>query len=711
MKTDELPIDKRMIEILQGQGIQELYPPQADAIGHVVEGRSLVLAVPTASGKSLVAYIGVIRSVLQGGKALYIVPLKALANEKYDELKAFEVLGIRVGMATGDFDDPDPSLERLDIVVATSEKADSLLRHRTRWLDKMTVVVADEVHLLNDPNRGPTLEVTLTKMKLVNPELQIIALSATISNSLDLSIWLDAAHVASDWRPVDLKYGIYLEDKNSDGNRIEFLDNTIRPIMDRKHNIVSLVLDTIEDEGQCLVFVNTRRSTESLAERLGKANTKLLDEKEAVKLKSLADQLSKKEEEPTSFGARLGRCVEGGIAFHNAGLTNIQRKFIEKNFRERNIKCIVATPTLAAGINLPARRVIVRDLTRFDANYGNVPIPVLEIRQMCGRAGRPQFDPHGEGILIAKDEYQRRKILENYILGDVEAVSSKLGNESALRMHILATIATGFAVDEEELMEFMGGTFFAHQSEIWSIESKIMEILEFLEKEELIRTDDGLKTTLFGKRTSDLYIDPLSAVQLRNAIEAGEDKTKSILGILQAVCSTPDMYTLYMRKKDYDWVEKMVEENMDDFLLPIPDGIEFDFFLGEVKTALLINDWMEEVEENDIVLKYNVGPGDIRNRVDTAEWLTYSMREIARLFGSRMTEDLNEMVLRVKSGIKEELVPLVKLRGIGRKRARSLFRAGYKDISAIQRATLKDISKVPMIGDITAKSIKDQVKE
>lgn len=170
------------------------------------------------------------------------------------------------------------------------------------------------------------------------------------------------------------------------------------------------------------------------------------------------------------------------------------------------------------------------------------------------------------------------------------------------------------------------------------------------------------------------------------------------------------MYTLYLRKKDYDWIEETVEGMKDKFLLPIPEDIEYEFFLSEVKTALLINDWMEEVEENDIVERYNVGPGDIRNRVDTAEWLVYSMREIARLFGSPMTEDLNHMVLRVKNGIKEELVPLVKLKGIGRKRARVLFNSGFKNVEAIRLASLKDIADIPLMGEVTAKSIKEQAE-
>src|SRR5213593_489847 len=208
MHVADLGLDSRIVEILKKQGIEELYPPQADAIGPALLGENLVLAIPTASGKSLVAYLAILASVLRGGKALYIVPLRALAAEKYEDLKEFESLGIKVGISVGDYDSVDPNLEKFDVIVATSERADSLLRHKTNWLQRLSVVVADEVHLVNDADRGPTLEVTLAKMRQVNPNLQIIALSATIRNSAELAAWLKAEHVWSDWRPVPLRSGV-----------------------------------------------------------------------------------------------------------------------------------------------------------------------------------------------------------------------------------------------------------------------------------------------------------------------------------------------------------------------------------------------------------------------------------------------------------------------------------------------------------------------
>ena len=314
------------------------------------------------------------------------------------------------------------------------------------------------------------MEITLVKLKELNSKMQFIALSATIRNSIELADWLEAKHVKSDWRPVDLKEGIFFQDT------INFSDGTKKEIDMKKDEMASMVIDTVNDGGQILIFVNTRRSSESVAERVGAALRKELGEDEQADLDMLAEDLSSKEEEPTSTGARLAKCVAGASAFHNAGLTETQRRFIELNFRERNIKCIVATPTLAAGINLPARRVVVRDTTRFDSNFGNVPIPVLEIKQMCGRAGRPQYDPYGEAVLMARNNGAKTRLMEEYIMGETEAIKSKLGSEPALRSHILATIATGYARNTEELMAFIDKSFFAHQMDIWTIEHLIEKI-------------------------------------------------------------------------------------------------------------------------------------------------------------------------------------------------------------------------------------------
>ncbi|HEY5604945.1 MAG TPA: DEAD/DEAH box helicase, partial [Thermoplasmata archaeon] len=679
-----------------GQGIEELYPPQADAIGPALLGENLVLAIPTASGKSLVAYLAIIASVLRGGKALYIVPLRALASEKYEDLKEFERIGIKVGMSVGDYDSPDPSLEKFDVIVATSERADSLLRHRINWLQQLTVVVADEVHLINDADRGPTLEVTLAKLRQVNPKAQVLALSATIKNSDQLAKWLEAEHVKSDWRPVPLKEGVYHD------RLIHFADRSVQEVKGGEDDISGLVGDIMASGGQALVFVSTRRSTEALAKALGQQVKDKLNEKQRDQLAKIADSLAAAQEEPTSMGARLAKSIGNGVAFHNAGLTNAQRAIVEKEFKRGRIAAIVATPTLANGINLPARRVIIRDLNRFDVNFGLSPIPVLEIKQMCGRAGRPKYDKYGEAILFAKDIDEIDEIIEQYFLSEPEAIESKLGSEPALRMHVLASVATGHVNTEDDLFAFFNRTFFAFTGDIYQIHGKIREVLDFLAKEDFITRKDGfLKATFFGKRTSDLYIDPLSAVKLRDALRESRDDA---VYHLWTICTTPDMPKLYLRRGDYAWVEQKIEEA--DLTFPVED---YDFFLAEVKTASLLGDWIMERTEEEVTKKFGIGPGDVRRMTDQAEWLLYSMAELGKFFNKKKVRGLTRLTIQVQYGVKEELIELISLRGVGRVRGRALFQRGYKTLRDLQKANPNDLARIPTIGPTLAVKIKEQV--
>jgi helicase len=705
--VEELEVPDKVREELLGQGITELYPPQADALQHALAGKNLVLAIPTASGKTLVALLGVLKKVLAKGKGLYIVPLKALAEEKYHDFKAFEHLGFRVGMSVGDYDDLGRELEKCDIVVATSEKADSLSRHDLGWIERLSVVVADEVHLMHDPSRGPTLEVLLARIRTINPRCQIIALSATIQNSMEIAEWLDAAHVTSDFRPVVLKEGVFLDGEitYTDNSREEF------PFID--DGVVSVVSATASNGEQSLVFVNTRKSTEAMAERLAKYVREGLPTEELANLKDVAGRLRRADAETTSVADRLAGCLSFGVAFHHAGLSPGQRRVVETAFKDRLIRCIVATPTLAAGINLPAKRVIVRDVRRYDSMYGNLPIPVLEIKQMLGRAGRPRYDTEGQAILVAKTDGQRSELLERYLLGEPERIYSKLGTEAALRSHVLASIATGIVADEGDLERFIDSTFYAYQAESWTLEERVERALEFLEEEELVSRDGKrLWPTKFGRRVSDLYIDPLSAVLLRQAIErAGHRDEVPDLAWLQALCTTPDLPTFFLRRSDYRNIAELAERHRDDFLVEdVDDELEREDFLGEVKTASMFVDWIGEQTEDFISTKYNIGPGDIRAKVDTGRWLIYAASEIARLFSyPDLRGRLRDLERRVSYGVREELLPLVALRGVGRKRGRALHAKGYRKPSDIKSASVAELAAVPGIGTTLATNIVEQL--
>ncbi|MFW6040382.1 MAG: DEAD/DEAH box helicase [Thermoplasmatota archaeon] len=703
MNVEDLPIPERAKEVIRGFGIDDLYPPQEEGVEDVLSGKNCVFALPTASGKSLLAYLAIIRKVLEeGGKALYIVPLRALASEKYDELKSFEKLGLRVAISMGDYDNPDPNLKYNDIIIATSEKADSLLRQNVDWLDQLNLMIADEVHLINDRERGSTLEITLAKLKQVNPDAQIVALSATINNSETLANWLGAEHHKSEWRPVELREGVFYQ------NRIQFSDGDVQKIEDTRP-VPGLCCPIINNGGQCLVFVGTRRSTEAVAQQMARDVEKYLDEDEKKLLKMISDDI--KDDSRTSLGKRLAEVVESGSAFHNAGLNNYQRKKVEKAFKSGHIKMIAATPTLAAGINMPARRVIIRDCRRYDPMLGyNAPLPVLEVKQMAGRAGRPGYDDIGEAILVAKREKDARNYFDNYILGDSEDIISRMATEPALRKHLLALIATSHCTSEKEIFDFMRETFYAQMSDVWMIEERVNKTLELLEKKDFISREEGLRATRFGKRVSDVYIDPLSAVEIRKAVDSG--KTGMPLSYLHIICMTPDMYNFYIKKSEIPKYIEKIEAVRADLFVDLPmDEVEQEDFLACFKTALMLQDWMNEIPEEEIAETYSIGPGDIRNKVETAEWLLHAASEVATLFNRKKADKLRTLRERVKHGVLKELIPLMELRQVGRVRARTFYDAGYKSAKSVKKADPDELKKLSGIGDKIVKIIKKEEEE
>jgi len=700
--VSELDLPAEAVSKLKEKGYGTLYPPQADAIPKALEGRNLVIAVPTASGKSLIGYVAALKKVLEERKkVLYIVPLKALASEKKDELEELSDLGFKVALSIGDLDSEDRWLADADIIVATSEKADSLLRHGSEWMNGIGLVIADEIHLIHDPGRGPTLEMALTKMIHRNPNIQIIALSATISNAMDIAVWLNAELIRSTWRPTELKEGVYYN------GEVRFGDNTFLEIPAVKDEIWELISGAVTSGGQCLVFVNSRKSTESLALKYSKDMGKLTET--SIPDDDLA--LLEGDTESTSLGRKLALCVRSGIAFHHAGLTYKQRRFVEEEFRNGKIKCIIATPTLAAGVNVPARRVIVRDTKRFESNVGNTPISVMEVKQMCGRAGRPRYDTYGEAILIAKNQYDQDHLMYDYVMCDSEDVISKLGDPVVLRSHILGLIASGDATSEEEIVSFLRNTFYGNQSQLYGIEGLVENVVEFLIEEEMVERTNALKPLPFGLRVSNLYIDPESAVMLRKAIGRMKDDTPELM-IYHAVTSTPDVLGMFLRKEDKENIETIVEDHYDDFLIKPDECDEYEFFLSDLKAALLVKYWTDELEEDLIIEKIGgVGPGDIRSRVDTVEWILYAMTEIALIFRPDVVSRLRPLLRRVEYGIKEELTDLVSLKGVGRARARILYDRGIENRNGVVAIDVQRLADIPGIGRALAKSLKEQTGE
>lgn len=667
---------------LEEAGISELYPPQAKAVeAGVLDGANVVASVPTASGKTLIASLGMLSAIERGGKALYIVPLRALASEKHAEFEKYESLGVSVGISTGNYEATDDWLASKDIIVATSEKVDSLIRNDASWIDDLTCVVADEVHLVDDGSRGPTLEVTLAKLRRKS-ECQLIALSATIGNADAIAAWLDAELVDSSWRPISLKRGVHY------GNAINFADGSQTEVPVENGNATEgIVTDTVSDEGSVLVFVNSRRNAEAAARRLSEAVEPLLEADERRTLETVAEDIRQVNDTDTSRD--LARAVAKGAAFHHAGCSGEHRSLVEDAFRDREIKVVCATPTLAAGVNTPSRRVVVRDWRRYDASVGGMaPLSTLEVHQMFGRAGRPGYDPYGEAVLLAKSHDEYEELFDRYIYGEPEDVQSKLAAEPALRTHVLASVATGFARTRDGLLSFLSETLYAIQTtEQGRIERVVDGVVEYLVRNDFIERDgESLVATSIGHTVSQLYLDPMSAAIIIDGLEGvGE---ASPLGLYQLISRTPDMYELYLRSGDAETYTELAYEHEDEMLGRVPSEFETEWedWLSALKTGKLLADWASEVDEDKITNRYGVGPGDIRGKVDTAEWLLSATERLASECGVECVPSIRTARKRVEHGVSGELLDLVGVRGIGRKRARQLFDAGITSRSELRSA-------------------------
>jgi len=511
VRLGEFEFDVRLKKMLQEKwGISKLFPPQAMALPCSLEGRNLMLAIPTASGKSLVAHITMAHRLandLKGMRGIYIVPLKALASEKFDELSEIcSCVGLKVGLAIGDRSTENNLVEDSDVLVCTSEKLDSMLRSKPSLMNDIGIVVADEFHLLQDPNRGPTLEILLSRIRHRVEGAQILALSATVGNAKELSEWLEADLVTSEWRPIALYSGtltgldLSYHSVESPGGEFS-LPESKRLEGGVQKNLHSVLDDTIDEDKQMLVFVASRSSAQKEARELSKhvksrvsAGTHGFSEPVIDSWSAMADALSVREGGSNTAKA-LANAVRGGVGFHHAGLTSSQRKVIERGFRSGNLSCIVATPTLAQGVNLPASRVVVRDTRRWSTVAArSMPLPVMEVRQMMGRAGRPGFDDFGEAFLVSKSKQDEDSLINFYLRGKTEEVTSKLANvgaqnaeeDGALLAHILSIVATAGIDDRDAISRFLSKTFLASQMESETLEARTDDVLHWLCKNGMI---------------------------------------------------------------------------------------------------------------------------------------------------------------------------------------------------------------------------------
>ena len=671
--------------------IKEFNPAQKAVIdsGYLDDKSNYIISIPTASGKTVLGVLPALKTILNGGKAVYAAPLLSIQNEKVKEFKAFEENGISVGK--------HPSNSDLSVMVF--ESFDALTRFSWNVLRDVDTLIIDEFHMIGEYSRGPTLEAAITRAKIINPSMRIIALSATLKNIEEIEGWLEGTCIEHEYRPVPLNK--------------EVLDAEMFNKKNKNDVIVKILEKSIKDKSQALAFVSTRRFTESLATYVAKKINKKINKEQRKRFKEVSEKLlevpKKKGSLPTSTCLKLAEAAEHGIAFHHAGLFNEQKEIIEDEFRNGNILMITATPSLMYGVNLPSKTVIIRDHTRWTSN-GPQPIPVFDYEQMSGRAGRPQYDDVGYSYLIAKTMDEADNLQDFYVNGEIELTNSKLvDNKDAIYKQIIAQIASSLSKNLDELIDFFTKTLYGYQMKnnpsmaLFAEDSLKYELemaLEFLLQNGIIRaTPEGLKTTEFGNLIAKSNYSVETAVKIKEYISDIDEI--NVDEFIYALCETPDLPLISFKgRKSKDPVrEKLSESGLFAVNIGNPEA-----------TAVSLIEWINERNEYEIENKYNVYSASTRRSAYEASRLIKFAKDTSEVLGKYSNlKEFDVLTARLYYGVKNDIIPLVVgVKRLGRKRARNIVKIFGNDLSNVSE---KELQNIDGIGPKLAEKIKLFVNE
>ena len=505
---------------------------------------------------------------------------------------------------------------------------------------------------------------------------------------------------------------------------------------------VNVAIDTIRLNKQAIIFCSSKKSSESTAkdiiEHLPNKKDRIMDK--------LAKQISDSLQEPTTQCIDLSLCVRKGCAFHHAGLTNEQKHLIEKHFKNGDIKIICSTPTLAAGVNMPAFRTIIKSLTRYNGSWSEY-IPVLEYLQMSGRAGRPDFnDDHGESIMIAKNESNAAKLIEKYIFGQPEIVASNLANLSSLREYTLSILSSGHAQNKKTLLEFFSTTFYGYRltksqvsiaDEQNSLESILNCVLldltkfnhiknaysnldtDFISSSELLKQDSDsvnkITVTNLGRTVVSLCIDPATAHDIVTCLKKKNVSSYmefSILHMIIYTCFEREMLIPHVKRLSSLEIINLEIEYKNNLLTDVPEVYDVDHtrFKDALTISKIIYDYMNEKTEKDILNAYGMTPGIFYSIKKDCVRLLFVADKLASFHDMKnVVRCIRKTIFRIEYGVKEDIIQLVRLRGIGRVKGRRLHRNGIRTLEDIRVKNEKVLSK--LIGSKTAKKLKEQIRQ
>ncbi|KAK7862252.1 hypothetical protein R5R35_008130 [Gryllus longicercus] len=719
-----------VLQQYEAHGIKLMFPWQVECLSHedVLEGRNLVYSAPTSAGKTLVAELLTIKAVLEKKKkAVIILPFVSVVREKMFYFKSLlETSGVRVEGLMGGHT-VHGGIKNVDIAVCTIEKANGLINRLMEEdsLQRIGIVVVDELHLLGDPFRGYLLELLITKIRYMSTmnddvNIQIVGMSATLPNLDLLASWLDARLYKTDFRPIPLneylKVGSRVFTKNLEVKRT--LESKYN-IQDDSDHVVYLCLETVLNGYSSLIFCPTKNWCEKLAISIAKEFFRIgsdssdigLKLREQLKSEAIAEALEQLKACPVGLDHALAKSIAFGVAFHHAGLTIDERDIIEGLFRSGVIRVLTATSTLSSGVNLPARRVLIRTPV-----FHRKPLDVQVYKQMVGRAGRMGKDSEGESFLLCNKSEQ--KVGEELIQDGLRPIESCLGHgelSSSLKRAILEVIASGVAETPEQLACYTNCTLLA-TSHV-GLENPIESCVKFLVDSECIRlqlTEDKITKyipTPLGNACLAASMSPDDGLELFQELQKARQcfVLENELHLIYLV--TP--FSVSAQWGNLDWLQIMsLWEKLPPSMRRVGSlvGVDDAFMVRALRgtinlqsykqlhklsvhrrfyTALALQELVNEVPLVEVAAKFQCSKGMLQSLQQTSATFAGMVTAFCKRLGWRNLELLvSQFQDRLQFGVHRELCELMRLDLLNGPRARALFNAGITSLGDLASADI-----------------------
>lgn len=720
--------DDSVISNLISLGYTELTKIQEIAINNgLFEGKNLLINSPTNTGKTFISELAFLSAAKRRKRTFFLVPLKALAEEKYDEfVHKYATWGLKVAITTGDRNEYDSNLCDFDVIISTYEKLNSLLLKIPNLFKEIGLVIIDEIQMINNEKRGVGLEILITWLKM-NSKIQIIGLSATIPNSEELASWLDSNLVESVKREIELREGIlYIGNKsflfNSfTVNQMDFVyreHNTENILIEKLNIATEKEIANLSKNEKTLIFNRTRKETETFSDKLCKHRSP------DPGLKKWIDELEiSVENTPTT--RLLKKCLLSGIAFHHAGLLAEEKKIINEAFKDGNLNIICTTTTLGAGVNLPAKNILL-----FSTKYWNGSnISVCDYKNMSGRAGRLGYhDDFGRSIIYAESEKDFTSIWNSYIEIEPEIVQSQLSNFD-LKKPILILIASNLCKKADTIIKFFENALFGFQSmknatntSKLKFKRKINNCIQELIQMKFISKEKSreLTTTDLGNICAEEMLSPNSIVLIFEILL----KEKKNIHLSKNFEDLHDLFlylALYCKDDSYLLFAPSYSEKRERIQLKeywFNSGIVYPFtkeddeiILRTTKTLFLLKEWIKGVSFSNLG-KYD-RPGTIKDVARTISWILKAIIRVAELpglgFNKEIIIGLEKLADRVRFGVTETAIDIMKLNipGIHRFRAMSLASNNFTTLKSLLMSNLDDLKLITGFSYLLAKNVKE----